>query len=163
MEEGTLDHALLLRALSQPFPCKSLLGTRSTPPQWSSTACPSVLLCAVLGSCALGHLGGRKLISPGSITALSGLRDHEAELPPEFVPPPPRPPPRLNISACPWSSWWPHGNSFVECQGIWRGSSGPTKGQGSQSQAKPQLPRKFLSPCPCLWAISEQTAWGLFC
>lgn len=112
MEEGTLDHALLLRALSQPFPCKSLLGTRSTPPQWSSTACPSVLLCAVLGSCALGHLGGRKLISPGSITALSGLRDHEAELPPEFVPPPPAPRPVSTFLLAPGVHGGPTGTAL---------------------------------------------------
>ena len=32
-----------------------------------------------------------------------------------------------------------------------------------QIQLGYNLPGKFLSPCPCLWAISEQTAWGLFC
>ena len=33
-----------------------------------------------------------------------------------LCPHPPTPaPPHLIISACPWSSWWPHRNSFVEC------------------------------------------------
>ena len=42
-------------------------------PLRAPSAWPSVLLCAALGSCAPGHVGGGKLISPGSITALSGL------------------------------------------------------------------------------------------
>lgn len=145
------------RVRLQTIPLQEPSGHPSRPPQWSSTACPSVLLCTVLGSCALGHLGGGKLISPGSITALSGLRPRGRGCHLSLC----LPPPISTFLLAPGVR--SPTEQLCEVRAPGEAVVVPPRDRAPSHKAKPQLLGSSLSPPPMPLAISEQTAWGLFC